>query len=355
MKKKWWIAVGAVGVIAVLAAVFVLNYRIDAEGKVFRVYSAQDISMGAYAEGAEKFAREYGCRVEFTDVAENCDLIYTSEENFSDCQPIDEYINPKNKLYTKKIIDNSCTKNGKIYGITNVLAGRINYCAYNPGQFDGITSPYEYYRQNRWTWESFINMGNDLGSNISVNWNEDYINMMYALKMGKDGKTEFNYGTQEQVEWLNFVRTLIFDEGIVGNGEGALKIGFLPDLALEAINSGMQLRYIPWATKNGKLGSIFVDEYHFSVPEGAQDVKASVELANYMLESFIDVRMNLYKSQMTEEDFKIFKKQLSRVYTFPPRTFEHHVPTQLFIDDFIHGKTVTEHIFNVENDAQHIK
>lgn len=344
-------------IIAVIsAAIFILlPEKANFEGLALRVGSTHDIAEGAFAQGAQKFSEEYGCTVEFTNDIENCDLIYSSGEDFSACQPIGKYINPNNRLYTRRIIEQSCTSDGEIYGITNVLLGNINYCIYNPQQFDGITTPYEYYKKGSWTWDNFINMGKELNSNISVDWNNSYINMMYALKTSKKGNTEFDYGSQQQIEWLNFVRTLIYDEGIINNTEGALKVGFLPQLTLDAISEDTSLRYIPWPTKDGSRGTVFVDEYHFCVPKNSQNTKAAVTLANYMIESGIEVRTNLYKSHMSKEDYTIFKKQLKKIYTFPHHTEEQYVPAQKFIDDFIHGKTVTEHIFNVENDALHIR
>lgn len=338
--------------IAAFALLFV-NKKPIYNNITFRVASTTDISDGAFTEGVRKFSEKYQCRVEFTDDFENCDLIYSSGEDFSNCQPINKYIRRNSRRYTRQIIDGSCTQNGNIYGITNALLGNISYCVYTPEQYENITTPYEYFSKNKWTWDNFIKMGKDLNSNVSIDWNQSYINMRYALSADKNGGELFNYGTQEQVEWLNFVRTLIYDEGIVDNDEGAFKAGFLPELAYASINAGTNLRYIPWPTKNGLTGDIFVDEYHFCVPKNAQNAKASVQLANCMIDSCSATRLNLYSSVMPEEDFKIFKKQLKKIYSFPQHS--NYVPSQQFIDDFVHGKTVTEHIFNAENDTSHIK
>ena len=317
------------------------------------VFSSEDISAGSLAAGAEEFSKKYGCKVEFTQNSEECDLIYSSGEDFSLCQPIDKYVNPKNKLYTRKIVEGACTQDGKIYGITNVLLGNLNYGAYYPEQFQDITNPYQYFEKGDWTWDNFIDMVTALDSNISIDWTKSYINMKNSLIYQKDGETLFDYGTQEQVEWLNFVRTLIFDKGIIDNSEGAFKIGFLPETLLNELSQGSDARYIPWPTKNGKIGEMFVDEYHFCVPKNAKNPALSVKLANYMIKSCRDTRLNLYRASMRKEDFKILKKQLKKIYVYPAHS--DYVPSRLFIDDFIHGKTVTEHIFNVENDADHIK
>ncbi len=322
-------------------------------GMTLKVFSNEDISAGSLAAGAEKFSKKYGCSVEFTDDFENCDLIYTSDDDFSSCLPLDKYINPKSSLYTKKIITETCTVGGKIYGITNVLLGNLNYGVYYPEQFADTPIPYQYYSKNKWTWDNFIDMATALDSNVSIDWTLSYINMKNALFYQKNGEADFNYGSEEQVEWLNFVRTLIFDKGIIDNTEGAFKIGFLPEALLEDVSAGVDARYIPWPTKTGKLTDMFVDEYHFCVPESAQDPKLSVKLANYMIKSCSDTRLNLYRNSMTKEDFKILKKQLKHIYTYPKHS--DYVPAKLFIDDFTHGKTVTEHIYNVENDVVNIK
>lgn len=354
MKTRILIIITAIAIFAAAGTAYFLHTeKTRYAGLTLTVLSTEDISAGSLAAGAEEFSKKYGCAVTFTDNAEECDLIYSSGEDFSLCQPIDEYINPKNKLYTEQIIRESCTQDGKIYGITNVLLGNLNYGIYYPEQFKDIIAPYQYYRRCGWSWNSFIDMVTALDSNVSVDWTKSYINMQNSLIYQKDGSTLFDYGTQEQIEWLNFVRTLIFDKEIADNGEGAFKIGFLPESLLTEISMDSDARYIPWPTKNGDMGKMFVDEYHFCVPKTAKNPALSVKLANYMIKSCRDTRLDLYRASMTKEDFEILQKQLNCIYTYPEHS--DYVPAKLFIEDFTHGKTVTEHIFNVKNDADHIK
>lgn len=352
MKKKILILLIVLSALILTVVMFLNKEKPDYSGLTLMVGSTQDLSGGAFFEGAEKFKEEYGCSVEFTTDLTNCDLVLTDGEDFSDYQPINEYVNLRNKLYTKQIIQENCMEDGNIYGVSHVLLGNLNYCTYNPEQFDGTALPYEYYKKGDWTWDSFIAMTNDIDANISVDWTKSYINMKHSLFWGEDGNPTFDYGTQPQIEWLNFVRTLIYDDGIVNNTEGAFKVDFLPALVHSSVDSGTQMRYIPWPTKTGKLGTMFVDEYHFCVPKAAQNPELSVKLANYMIESCVNTRTALYQSAMTKEDWKLFKKQLKKIYTYPPHS--DYVPAQKFIEDFIHGKTVTEHIYNVETDAEHI-
>ena len=355
MKKK--IIITAIIIAAVLVAAASLYFFIRPKktypNVTLRVYSSEDISAGSLAAGADKFSTEFGCPVEFTNDFENCDLIYTSDDDFSDCLPLGKYVNPKSSLYTKKIIDETCTQDGEFYGITHVLLGNLNYGVYYPDQFADTPIPYEYYSKNQWTWDKFIDMTTALDSNISIDWTMSYINMKNALFYQKNGEANFNYGSKEQVEWLNFVRALIYDKGVLDNTEGAFKIGFLPEILLEEVSTGVDARYIPWPTKTGKMGDMFVDEYHFCVPKTAQEPELSVELANYMIKSCVDTRLDLYRASMTDEDFKILQNQLDHIYTYPKHSS--YIPSKLFIDDFTHGKTVTEHIYNVENDVDSVK
>lgn len=352
MKKKIIILLLVLSVLLLTVITTLSRKKPDFSNITLTVGSSQDLSGGVYFDGAKKFEEDFGCTVEFVQDTTNCDLVLTYGEDFSGYQPINKYVNLRNNLYTKSIIRENCMEDGNIYGVSHVLMGNLNYCTYNPDQFSGFTLPFDYYKKGEWTWDSFISMTNDLNANIAVDWTKSYINMKYSLFRGKDGVPTFNYGTQEQIEWLNFVRTLIYDDGIVNNTEGAFKVDFFPALIHSAVDSDVQMRYIPWPTKTGKLGTMFVDEYHFCVPKAAQNPELSVKLANYMIESCIDTRTALYQSAMTEEDWKLFKKQLKKIYTYPPHS--DYVPAQKFIEDFIHGKTVTEHIYNVENDAGHI-
>lgn len=352
MKKRIFLCIMII-ITATVPVMLGMRGRINCKGKTLRVAGVENSSDSSFVNGADKFAEKYGCSVEFTDDIENCDLIYTDSRDFSDCQALNKYINKKDKRYTKQIIDRSCTKNGEIYGITNALLGNISYCVYAPEQYGEVKTPAEYYNKNKWTWDNFIGMAKGLNSNVSIDWAQSYINTRYALSTDENGNAVFDYGTQEQIEWLNFVRTLIYDEGIVNNEEGAFKIGFLPELAYNSISEESELRYIPLPTKNGRMGEIYVEEYHFCVPKTSENVKAATELANYMIDAYVNTRLNLYRSVMNEEDFDIFLKQFKKVYSYPE--YYDFVDTQKFFDDFLHGKTVTEHIFNVENDIGHIK
>lgn len=354
MKKVILRVITAILIIAAILTVlfFTLREKPDYSGITLKISSSLDLAGGSYLEGAKKFEEDYGCKVEFTNTFEGSDLYYSSGEDFSQCMPINDYINPRSRLYTKSIIDQSCTQNGNIYGVSHALLGSINYCSYDPEQFGDIVLPYDRYKAGNWDWDNFINMSDELNSNVAIDWNASYINMMHSLSLDENGNTVFDYGSQSQIEWLNFVRALIYDRGIVDNTEGAFKVGFLPQMILENENSDKQLRYIPWPTKTGDLSNIFLDEYHFCVPKTAENPELSIKLANYILRSVIETRTALYKENMTQEDWKLFKKQIKKTYSFPAHT--DHIPSSEFINDFIRGKTVTEHIYNIQNDAEHI-
>lgn len=354
MKKKIIISLSLLLIAVITGAVifFTKPETPDLSGMTLKVASSLDIAGGSYLEGAKQFEEKFGCKVEFTDNFEECDLYYSSGEDFSQCLPLNEYINPRSSIYTKSILEQCCTQNGNIYGLSHSLLGRINYCTYNPDLFVDAKIPYDYYKSGAWDWDNFIEMCDHLNSNVVIDWNASYINMMHSLFLDENGNPTFDYGTQAQIEWLNFVRSLIYDRGIVDNTEGAFEVGFLPQLILDNTETETTMRYIPWPTKNGNTENIFIDEYHFCVPKNAPNPEISVELANYIIRSCIDTRTALYKENMTDEDYKIFKKQIKNVYCYPKHS--DYVPAKEFITDFIRGKTVTEHIFNVQNDAEHI-
>lgn len=345
----------SVGISASVLAVRRHNGKPDYSGVVLTVGSAQDLSVGSFYEGAKKFEEKYGCTVVFADPSAyraDCDLFFSDCSDFSGCLPLDDYVSINNKLYTKQIIKDNCTRSGKIYGITNVLLGNINYCAYSPDLL-GSPLPFDSFKKGDWSWDKFIEMSDAVDGNVAVDWSQSYINMRYALSRTSDGETVFDYGSRRQVEWLNFVRTLIYDKGIVNNTEGAFKIDFLPALAYSAAGSDAALRYIPLPTKSGRQEAVFVEEYCFCVPQTAENPGLSVKLANCMIKSCVETRTELYRSVMTDEDFKIFEKQLKNICTLP--FYAENIPAESFIEDFIHGKTVTEHIYNIQNDAAHIE
>ncbi len=349
MKKK--VIVLFIIISAVTIFTVIIKNKPNYSGTILRVAGSITLTDSSFSDGVAAFEEKYNCTVEYTDNFSQCDLFYSPGDDFSEFLPLDNYINPNSSLYSKNIIRQSCKSDGKIYGITHVLLGNLNYCRYDPTQFSGNLSPYDYFKNGNWTWDSFIKMADYIHSNIAVNWHEPYINMMYSLSADENGKTIFDYNSRNQVEWLNFVRTLIYDEGISDNFEGAFKVDFLPSLVLDSVESDVQMRYIPWPTKNGGIGTMYIEEYHFCVPKHAKNPKLSVKLANSMIKSCKETRLALYRAGMTEEDFKIFKKQLKNSYSFPHHT--DFVPAQTFIDDFTHGKTVTEHIYNVENGILH--
>ena len=154
MKKITIGSIAAIVIIATVVTIIFLNQpeKPDYSGITLKVSSSLDLAGGSYLEGAKKFEEDYGCKVEFTNTFEGSDLFYSSGEDFSQCMPIDEYIDPKNKLYTKAIMDQSCTVDGKVYGVSHALLGRINYCTYDPAQFTRTSIPYKYYKEGNWDW-----------------------------------------------------------------------------------------------------------------------------------------------------------------------------------------------------------
>ncbi|MDD6214090.1 MAG: hypothetical protein PUB42_02765 [Firmicutes bacterium] len=316
-------------------------------GKSLIVGCADDLSATAYADGAEKFMKEFGCDVSFVTKRDGCDVFLTSGCDFSGFQPITKFVDKHDKLYTRSIIENNCSKDGEIYGISNILMGSLSYCEYDEAAFDADSLPYNLFRNHKWNRDNFIFISGKDAPPFSADWSDSTLNIRYAFSTDNKGNIFFDYGSQPQIEWLNFLRTLIYDNGMAAKENAAFQIGFLPQLMLGTADYAVQRRYIPLPSKHGKMQDIFVTEYHFSVPETASDPQASVMLANYMIRACSDTRLSMYEANMTAEDFALFKKQLQKFYTFPPVA----IPKIPFVSDFVRGKTVTEHIYNVKNNV----
>lgn len=349
LKKKLSSAI-CISLILILTVIFLLPKKTvlpDLTGKSFRVGCADDLSATAYAEGAAEFMREFGCDITFVTERGGCDVFLTSGNDFSGFRPITEFADIHDKLYTRSIIENNCSKDGEIYGLSNVLMGSLSYCEYDESAFSADSLPYTLFRKHKWDRDNFIALSGKEGPAFSADWNDPTINIRYAFSADKKGNIFFDYGSQPQIEWLNFLRTLIYDNGVESTENAAFRIGFLPQLMLGAAGGEVQKRYIPLPSKQGKMQDIFVTEYHFSVPETAPDPQASVMLANYMIRACADTRLSMYEANMTAEDFALFKKQLQKFYTFPPVS----IPKIPFVNDFVRGKTVTEHIYNAKNNV----
>ncbi|MCX7714535.1 MAG: hypothetical protein N2171_02245 [Clostridia bacterium] len=355
-------------------------------------YSGMEFTVGAYRDlrtdpynnsysiGADKFSQDYpGAVVNFVIHKNNEELVTAIASNdVWDLQlsimsptvavfrqdvfePLDDYIDKNNKIYSKELMDEACVYNGKTYGISNVMMSDVLYAVYNENMYKdyGIKTPYEYYEEGNWSWDSFLKMVDDLKKNqlnMAMVWTKPYLNRRYGLVWNDDYSVSRMYDSQEQRDWLNFVRTIVYDKGMtnstggVAKRENAFRLEILPHILVAATgaNSVDTIRYIPWVTKDGKHDKTYFVDYHFCVPKGAKSIDGSVELANYMIEACTEDRTQMYKNGMTQEDFAIFEDAMKDFYTI--RDIEGYGYSEKnLINEFISGKPVSQHIAEIKD------
>lgn len=359
----------------------------DFSGMSFVVGAYRDLRTdpynNSYSIGADKFMQDYeGSNVEFTIHKNNEDLVAAIASNdVWDVQmaimsprtsmfkqdlfePLNDYVDIDNPIYTKELIEMSDILGGKIYGVTNVMMSDVLYCSYNENMFDdyGIKKPIDYYKEGAWSFDNFKNMVDDLQKNqlpVIIQWTRPFLNMRYGLRMDENFKASSLYDSQEQYDWLNFAKELVYDKGLVNKKGGALTpakresafvLQIIPHTLVAAVGSSPvdTVRYIPWVSKDGGKDSTNIVDYNFCVPKGAKSIEGSVELTNYMIEACTADRTEMYKNAMTEEDFEIFMDSLNDFYTTTWIDGYGYDQGKL-VEDFAAGKAVSQHIAEVKD------
>ena len=360
------------------------NTSVDSEKQDF---SGVQLEVGAYRDlrsdpynnsysiGADEFmAANAGSNVNFTIHKNNEELVTAIASNSVwDVQlsimspigsvfnqnifmPIDEYIDIDNPIYTKELIENACKYDGKIYGISNVMMGDILYAIYNENMYKdyNIKTPYEYYEEGNWSWESFLTMIDDLKKNqlnMAIQWEKPFANRRYGAVFNDDYTVQSLFDSQEQRDWLGFVRSIVYDKGMtnstgsVANRENAFRLEILPHILVSAtgMNPVDQMRYIPLVSKDGSKDDTYVVDYHFCVPTGAKNPEASIALSNAMIEACTNDRLRMYQEGMTEEDFKIFEDSIKDFYTVAG--LNGYYPSEKeMITSFTQGMPVSQYI-----------
>lgn len=350
-------------------------------------YSGVQLEVGAYRDlrtdpynnsysiGADKFMADYAdSNVTFTIHKNNEELVTAIASNSPwDVQmsimspigsvfnqnifiPLDDYININNPVYTKELMEKACKYNGEIYGVSNVMMSDVLYAIYNENVFNdyNIKTPHDYYAEGNWSWDGFLSMIDDLKKNqlnTAIVWEKPFANRRYGAVFNDDYTVQSLFDSQEQRDWLGFVRSIVYDKGMttskgaVANREVAFRLEILPHILVSAtgMNPVDQMRYIPWVTKDGKPDDTYVVDYHFCVPNGAKDPSASVELSNYMIEGCIEDRTRMYKEGMTDEDFKIFEESIKKFYTVAG--LNGYYPSEKeMITSFTQGMPVSQYI-----------
>jgi len=270
--------------------------------------------------------------------------------------PIDDYIDINNPIYTKELIETACKYDGHIYGISNVMMSDVLYAIYNENMYKdyNIKTPHEYYAEGNWSWDGFLTMIDDLKKNqlnMAIEWEKPYLNRRYGVVWNDDYTVSSMFDSQQQRDWLGFVRTVIYDKGMtnskgqVANRENAFRLEILPHILVAATGANPvdQMRYIPWVTKDGKPDDTYIVDYYFCLPNGAKNAKASIALSNEMIQACIDDRTKMYKEGMTEEDFNIFKESINNFYTIA--SLNGYYPNEKeLITNFTQGMPVSQYI-----------
>lgn len=362
----------------------------DYSGMSFTVGAYRDLRTdpynNSYSIGADKFMQDYeGSNVEFTIHKNNEDLVAAIASNdVWDVQmaimsprpsmfkqdlfeALNDYVDIDNPIYTKKLIEESDILGGQIYGVSNVMMSDVLYCSYNENMFDdyGIKKPIDYYKEGAWSFENFKKMVDDLQKNqlpVTIQWTRPFLNMRYGLKIDENYKASSLYDSQDQYDWLNFAKELVYDKGLVNKKGGALTpakresafvLQIIPHTLVAAVGSSPvdTVRYIPWVSKDGGKDSTNIVDYNFCVPKGAKTIDGSVELINYMIEACTEDRTEMYKNAMTEEDFEIFMDSLDDFYT-TTWIDGYGYDQGTLINDFAAGKAVSQHIAEVKDSMQ---
>ncbi len=362
----------------------------DYSGMSFVVGAYRDLRTdpynNSYSIGADKFMQDYeGSSVEFVIHKNNEDLVAAIASNdVWDVQmsimsprpsllkqdlfePLTEYVDIDNPIYTKELIERSDIFGGEIYGLTNVMMSDVLYCAYNENMYSdyGIKTPIEYYNEGAWSFDNFKKMVDDLKKNqlnTVIQWTRPFVNMRYGLQFDENYKVTSLYDTQDQYEWLNFIKDVVYEKGILNTKgqahtpakrESAFVLQIIPHTLVAAVGSSPvdTVRYIPWVSKDGGKDSTNIVDYSFCVPKGAKSVDGSVELSNYMIEACTADRTEMYKNAMVEEDFEIFMDSLNDFYT-TSWIDGYGYDQGTLVNEFSQGTSVSQHISSIKDQLQ---
>lgn len=339
-----------------------------------------------YAAGAEKFAEKYKTQpIEFLvggGAGADDDLVaaVTSGDPW-DVQlcygisalpapiiagvytPLTDYINLDDERIDKVTVE-ATRYNGELYGVSNINMQEFSYACYNETWFRelGVKTPHERFADGEWDTDNMMEMVAELktkGAKTAMNPGRPNVVGRYMSKFHEDGTAEITYDSQENVDWLNMWRDLIYtsqyklegtgEPGSIATRKSAFFDEVFPNLIKWELSKDTTdtLRYIHFPQQGTGVGTYFTD-CHFMVPTGVSEEKipAAVELGIFMGKEKGDLCDAMYKENMTEEDYKLMHENLDNGY-FIPQFFDASIwPTYSakFLEDCAAGKPVTAHI-----------
>ena len=278
-------------------------------------------------------------------------------------EPLDDLIDINDEVYSTNFMKEFASYDGKVYGASNIIMGDYDYAIYNENMFKdfGIKMPIEYYKEGNWNREAVLTMIDDLkkaGCPMAFSMGGVSLNT-YTFSKDKDGKVTSTISSKESRDYLEFVRTIMYEKNIPDSSGnvltrgraydmGGLPVGLFRNVSDDPVDT---VRYIPFPTANEK-GSYMTD-YHFAIPRGAKNPEASAELIRFLVQGALEDRSAKYSAAMTEEDYKIFKEDIidaEKAYTL--RAPGYGISGGDVIKDFKAGKSVGQFISENETRAQ---
>ncbi len=339
-----------------------------------------------FAEGAKKFAEEYGTTVEFLVGGKDgmgddlvagivagdpweiqyCFGISVFPTTFAEelYTPITDYIDYENNDMIDKIMVEGSAWRGEYYGVSSLPMQEIWYIAYNETWMKelGIKTPHEYLAEDNWTMDAYKEINEKafaLGAKSASATTRPHVSGKYLASWDEEtGTVTSTYDSPENVAWLSFWEDLLADGRycVTGSGLASARSVIMRDEVMPNLIKGElaqettdTIRYIHFPNEDGGYGSYLTDSY-FLFPMGVSEEKlpCAFMLACYMtdMKSKI-VTEEVYKANMTEEDFAIWEKNLENVYYLPryffPESDMGAIRSQ-FRKDISGGKSVATHI-----------
>ncbi len=338
-----------------------------------------------YAAGADKFTEEYGTKVNFMvgggDGLDDDLVSAIMSGNPWDIQfvwgisvfpttfceelytPITDYIDfDSNKMIDKETVDGTFWK-GEYYGVSNLNMQQVWYLCYNETRFKemGFKTPYEYYEEGKWNMDTYKELNAAANAKGAGSWSEirrPHTGRKYMCDWDMEkGEVTVTYDSPENTEWLSFWGELLQNKrynvetkGYVSQRKPIMRDQVMPEMITRELENGADspdsIRYIFFPTKDGQPESYLTD-CHFMFPAGVEEsrIPCAFMLACYMCDSKSQMTDELYKNNMTSEDYELWKKTLSNSVFLPRMFYEGAFAIgDQFIADMKAGKSVATHI-----------
>ena len=306
-----------------------------------------DESSEVYRKVIEGFTKKTGIKVQFIEYSQ-----YTYQESvtasivnkdapdvaiagtfpscFSMFQPIDNLIDTKDEFWDPTIMEYSRI-NGKTYAVNSVESswtpGMLVY--YNKALFNnnGITSPEEYYKAGKWSWENYEKCAkaiSDLGSGY-VGTLPGHIALCLNRGLGNPSvkydtkKAQFTNNLKNAAEGYRYTFSLI-DKGIcapygdsasftlgkvglvINDPFGSKYNGYYKDMK----DSELGILPLPETYKGKKVNNAIANGYRgYGIAKGAKNPEAAAYFLRYFLDYkyYEEAGVNIFKGKSTAKTY----------------------------------------------------